>query len=212
MAIIEDIASAIERGKKKEALPLLQQAIDEGIDPQVILKDALIAPMDIVGEKFSNNEIFIPEMLIAARAMAACTDILKPHLAADGAEPAGYGMIATVAGDMHDIGKNLVRMMLEGKGFEMADLGVDVADEAICDYLREHPECKLVCLSALLTTTMPSLASAVKSIKDAGLDEGRTIFVGGAPVTQEFADEIGADYYTVDAGACAAKAAEVMLG
>ena len=168
--------------------------------------------MDYVGEKFSAGELFVPEMLVAARTMAACTEVLKPRLSAAGAEPAGYGMIATVAGDMHDIGKNLVRMMLEGKGFEMADLGVDVSNEAICDYLREHPECRLVCLSALLTVTMPALADAVKAIKDAGLDDGRTIFVGGAPVTQAFCDEIGADYYTVDAGACAAKAAEVMLG
>ena len=212
MSTLEELKQMVIKGKKKKAVPLVEQCLEEGIAPQQILDDGLIAALDYVGEKFSAGELFVPEMLVAARTMAACTEVLKPRLSAAGAEPAGYGMIATVAGDMHDIGKNLVRMMLEGKGFEMADLGVDVSNEAICDYLREHPECKLVCLSALLTVTMPALAGAVKAIKDAGLDDGRTIFVGGAPVTQAFCDEIGADYYTVDAGACAAKAAEVMLG
>ena len=201
MSTLEELKQMVIKGKKKKAVPLVEQCLEEGIAPQQILDDGLIAALDYVGEKFSAGELFVPEMLVAARTMAACTEVLKPRLSAAGAEPAGSGMIATVAGDMHDIGKNLVRMMLEGKGFEMADLGVDVSNEAICDYLREHPECKLVCLSALLTVTMPALADAVKAIKDAGLDDGRTIFVGGAPVTQAFCDEIGADYYTVDAGA-----------
>ncbi len=209
MSTMDELKTAVENGKKKVAVPLVEQALQEGIPAQTILDDALIGAMDIVGDKFSKNEIFVPEMLVAARTMSACTEVLKPYLAEGGSEPVGIGMIATVQGDMHDIGKNLVRLMLEGKGFEMADLGVDVPAETIVTYIQEHPETKLICLSALLTTTMPALEDAVKAIKDAGLDEGRVIFVGGAPVTQEFADKIGADYYTDDAGSCAAKAAEV---
>ena len=210
MAVIEDLASAVERGKKKEALPLLQQAIDEGIDPQTILADGLIAPMDVVGEKFSNNEIFIPEMLVAARTMAACTEVLKPLLAEDSAAGMGKIVIGTVAGDMHDIGKNLVKMMLEGKGFEVTDLGVDVAADVFVNFVKENPDTKIICLSALLTTTMPAMADTVKALDEAGLHEGRKIMVGGAPVTQAFADEIGADVYTVDAGSCAAEAAKLV--
>ena len=210
MSTVEDLREWVIKGKKKKALPLVEQALAEGVSAQEILNDGLIAALDVVGAKFSAGELFVPEMLVAARTMAACTEVLKPSLAEAGAEPLGYGVIATVAGDMHDIGKNLVRMMLESKGFEMEDLGVDVSKETVVEYLREHPECKLVTLSALLTVTMPSLAETVKAIDEAGRHEGRTIFVGGAPITQEFADEIGADYYTVDAGECAAKAAEVM--
>ena len=210
MSTLEDLSSAVERGKKKEALPLLQQCIDEGVDAKEILNEGLIPALDRVGERFSKGEAFVPEMLVAARAMGACTDVLKPYLAEAGSEPLGHGMIATVAGDMHDIGKNLVRMMLESNGFEIEDLGVDVPAEKITGYLTEHPECKIVCLSALLTTTMPALEASVAAIKEAGLDEGRAIMVGGAPVTQEFADKIGADAYTADASACAAKAAELI--
>ena len=210
MAVIEDLASAVERGKKKEALLLLQQAIDEGIDPQVILKDGLIAPMDVVGDKFSRNEIFIPEMLVAARAMAACTDVLKPLLAGDDASNLGKIVIGTVAGDMHDIGKNLVKMMLEGKGFEVTDLGVDVPAEKFVEFVKENPDTKIVCISALLTTTMPAMADTVKALDEAGLHEGRFFMVGGAPITQAFADEIGADVYTNDAGSCAVEAAKLV--
>lgn len=207
MSTMEELKEAVERGKKKVAVPLVEQALAEGVPAQEILDDALISAMDVVGDKFSKNEIFVPEMLVAAKTMGACTEILKPHLAEGGSEPVGKGMIATVKGDMHDIGKNLVRLMLEGKGFEMADLGVDVPADQIVQYLKDNPDTKLVCLSALLTTTMPALAEAVQAIDDAGEHEGRVIMVGGAPVTQEFADKIGADYYTSDAGACAAKAA-----
>ena len=210
MATIDDLKSAIERGKKKEAVPLVQQALDEGIDAQVILNDGLISAMDVVGDKFSRNEIFVPEMLVAARAMSACTDILKPILASEGSEPLGKGVIGTVSGDMHDIGKNLVKMMLESKGFEMKDLGVDVPAETFVEYVKENPDCKLVCVSSLLTTTMAAMADTVKALDDAGLRDKVIVFVGGAPITQGFAEEIGADYYTQDAGSCAAKAAEVI--
>lgn len=210
MTTMEELKDAVEHGKRKVAVPLVEQALEEGIPAQEILDDALISAMDVVGDKFSKNEIFVPEMLVAAKTMGACTEILKPYLAESGSEPIGKGVIATVKGDMHDIGKNLVRLMLEGKGFEMTDLGVDVPSEEVVTYLKDNPDTKLVCLSALLTTTMPALEEAVAAIKDAGEDEGRIIMVGGAPVTQEFSDKIGADYYTPDAGACAAKAAEAI--
>ena len=176
MATLDDLKAAVEGGKRKEAVPLCQQAIDEGVDPQVILNDGLIAAMDVVGEKFSKNELFVPAMLMAA----------------------------------HDIGKNLVKMMLESKGFEMEDLGVDVPAQVFVDYLKDNPDVKLCCLSALLTTTMPAMADTVKAIQDAGLHDNVVVFVGGAPISQEFCDQIGADYYTRDAGECAAKAAEVV--
>ena len=168
----------------------------------------MIAAMDVVGEKFSKGECFVPEMLVAARAMSAGTDVLKPAMAAGGTEPLGHAVIGTVKGDMHDIGKNLVRMMIEGKGVEIDDLGVDVPPEKFVEYVNEHPECKVVCLSALLTTTMPALDETIKALVDAGLRDNIKIMVGGAPVTQEFADEIGADAYTPDAGAAAEKIAE----
>ncbi len=209
MAILDDLREKTIKGKRKETGPLVQQALDEGMDPQVIL-DAMIEAMGIIGERFTRGECFVPEMLVAARAMTAGTDVLKPAMAAGGTEPLGYCVIGTVAGDMHDIGKNLVRMMIEGKGIEVTDLGVDVAPEAFVDHLSAHPECKLVALSALLTTTMPSVDATVKAIVDAGLRDQVKIMIGGAPVTQEFCDEIGADAYTPDAGAAAEKAAQLL--
>lgn len=207
MAIIDDISAAVQKGKKKEVGPLVQQAVDEGIDIQVILNEGLIDAMSVVGDKFSKNEIFVPEMLVAARAMSAGTDVLKPLLVEEGNEPLGHAVIGTVKGDMHDIGKNLVRMMIEGKGIEIDDLGVDVPTEKFVEYLKEHPECKVLCLSALLTTTMPMLPEVVEAIEAAGLRDQVKIMIGGAPVTQEYADEIGADAYTPDAGSAATVAA-----
>ena len=209
MSNLEDLRSAVERGKKKLALPALQACLDEGVDPQVILDEGLIAAMDVVGDKFSKNEVFVPEMLVAARTMAACTDVLKPILAGTGGGTSlGKAVIGTVAGDMHDIGKNLVRMLIEGKGVEVADLGVDVAPEKFVEYVGAHPECKVVCLSALLTTTMPAIDATIKALSEAGLRDQVKIMIGGAPVTQEFADEVGADAYTPDAGSAAAKIVE----
>ena len=208
MAILEDITDLIIRGKRKLIGASVQQALDEGMDPQEIL-DAMIEAMGIIGERFTKGECFVPEMLVAARAMTAGTDVLKPAMAAGGTEPLGYCVIGTVAGDMHDIGKNLVRMMIEGKGVEVTDLGVDVAPEAFVEHLSNHPECKLVALSALLTTTMPALDATVKAINEAGLRDQVKIMIGGAPVTQAFADEIGADAYTSDAAAAADKIAQI---
>jgi 5-methyltetrahydrofolate--homocysteine methyltransferase len=210
MAILDDISIAVQSGKKKDVEALAQQALDEGVAAQDILNGGLLAAMDIIGPKFKNNEIFVPEVLVAARAMNAGTAILKPVLAEAGTEPLGTAVIGTVKGDMHDIGKNLVRMMIEGKGIEIEDLGVDVDPQAFVAYLNEHEDVNLVALSALLTTTLPSLEESVKAIVDAGLHDRVKILVGGAPVTQEFADQIGADGYSPDAGSAAAKAAELI--
>ncbi len=210
MSIYEEISSAVQRGKKKEVKPLVQQAIDEGCDPNEILNEGLVAAMSIIGDKFSAGEVFVPEMLVAARAMSAGTEILKPYLMEAGAEPMGKAVIGTVKGDMHDIGKNLVRMMIESKGFEITDLGVDVAPEQFVSFLQEHEDIDIVCCSALLTTTMPEIAATVKAIEEAGLRDQVKIMVGGAPVTQAFCDEIGADAYTADAGAAAVKACELV--
>lgn len=210
MPLLEDISSAVQRGKKKEVAPLVQQAVDEDLEPVEILNKGLIEPMSIIGDKFSRNEVFVPEMLVAARAMSAGTAILKPLLAEEGAEPLGKAVIGTVKGDMHDIGKNLVRMMLEGKGIEVEDLGVDVAPETFVEYVQNHPDCQIVCCSALLTTTMPMIGEVVKALEEAGLRDRVKIMIGGAPVTQEFCDEIKADCYTSDAGTAAVAAAKIL--
>ena len=212
MTIYDDISSAVQRGKRKEVAPLVQQALDEGCDPVAILNEGLIPAMTIVGDKFSAGEAFVPEMLVAARAMSAGTEVLKPHLAEEGAEPVGKAVIGTVRGDMHDIGKNLVRMMIEGKGFEVTDLGVDVAPEQFVTFLQEHDDVDVVCCSALLTTTMPEIGATIRAIEEAGLRDKVKVMVGGAPVTQAFADEVGADAYTPDAGAAAVRAVELVRG
>jgi len=210
MAILDDISIAVQAGKKKDVEALVQQALDEGVSAKDILEGGLLAAMDIIGPKFKNNEIFVPEVLVAARAMNTGTALLKPHLAAAGTESRGKAVIGTVKGDMHDIGKNLVRMMIEGKGIEIEDLGVDVAPEVFVEYLKAHEDVTLVCFSALLTTTLPALEQSVKAIVDAGLHDRVKILVGGAPVTAEYAEQIGADGYSPDAGSAAAKAAELI--
>ena len=210
MTILEDISSAVQRGKKKEVKPLVQQALDEGMEPTVILNEGLVPAMDIIGDKFSAGEVFVPEMLVAARAMAAGTQILQPYLAEEGSEPIGKAVIGTVKGDMHDIGKNLVRMMIESKGFEVTDLGVDVGPEQFVSFLQEHEDTDIVCCSALLTTTMPAIQATIDAIKAACLRDSVKVMVGGAPITQAFADEVGADAYTADAGAAAVKAVELV--
>ncbi|MGI6221429.1 MAG: corrinoid protein [Coriobacteriales bacterium] len=209
MAVLDDINAAIQKGKKKLVVPLVQQAIDEGIDAKDIL-EALLDGFSVIGDAFRRDEVFVPEVLVAARAMNAGTALLKPLLEEAGAEPLGKACLGTVEGDMHDIGKNIVRMMVEGKGIEVEDLGIDVKAETFVDYVREHPDCHLVLASALLTTTMPKLSEVVKAFEDAGLRDQVKIMVGGAPVTQEFADQIGADAYTPDGGSCAIKAAEIL--
>ena len=170
----------------------------------------MIDAMAVVGDKFKNGEIFVPEMLVAARAMKKGVDVLKPHLASGATGSMGKLIIATVAGDLHDIGKNLVALMVESAGFEVIDLGVDVPAETFVKTIKENPDCKVVGASALLTTTMDSLRNTVKAMIDAGCKDQVKIMVGGAPITQAFADEIGADAYTPDAGAAAVKAKELV--
>lgn len=211
MSIINDISDALQRGKKKEVTKLVQQAIDEGIDATTILKDGLLSGMNIIGEKFKNDEVFVPEVLVAARAMNAGTALLKPLLSGDAAEPLGKACIGTVKGDMHDIGKNLVRMMIEGKGIEIIDLGVDVDPQDFVKCAIEN-DCSIICCSALLTTTMPMLGEVVKAAEEAGIRDKVTIMVGGAPVNQAFADSINADIYTEDAASAADAAATVFEG
>ena len=210
MSKIDEIIAAVEAGKAKIIGGLVQEAIDEGFDPTEILNKGMIDAMGVVGEKFKNNEIFVPEMLVAARAMKKGVEVLKPHLASGETGAAGKLVIGTVAGDLHDIGKNLVAMMLESAGFEVIDLGVDVPMEKFVETVKENPDTKIVALSALLTTTMPSLRDAVKALNEAEFRSNIKIMVGGAPITQEFADEIGADCYTPDA-ASAAQAAKTMV-
>jgi len=203
MSRIEEIALAVEEGKSKVIAGLVEEALAEGISAEEILNDAMINAMGVVGERFKNNEIFVPEMLIAARAMKKGVEVLKPHLSASGVEPLGKVIIGTVVGDLHDIGKNLVAMMIEGAGFEVIDLGVDVPPERFVEAIKENPDVEIVALSSLLTTTMPALKETIDAIEEAGVREGIKIMVGGAPVSQAHADSIGADGYAPDAASAA---------
>ena len=207
MATIQDVAKAVENGKAKLIQGLVQEALDAGIPASDILQEGMIGAMNVVGAKFQANEIFVPEMLVAAKTMKKGVEVLKPHLAGDAMGSMGKYILGTVAGDLHDIGKNLVGMMIESAGFEVIDLGVDVPAETFVETIKANPDCKIVGASALLTTTMDSLKNTVEVIKAANL--GVKIMVGGAPITQEFADQIGADAYTPDAGAAAVKAKEI---
>ena len=208
MSKIDEIALAVEGGKAKVVPGLVQEALDAGIAPMDILNQGLIDAMGVIGEKFKNNEIFVPEMLVAARAMKKGVEVVKPYLGDGSAATKGKMIIGTVQGDLHDIGKNLVLMMIESAGFEVIDLGVDVAPEKFVEGVAD-PEVKLVGCSALLTTTMPALRETVAMLNQLPNRSQFKIMVGGAPVTQEFAAEIGADIYTDDAAAAAeaAKAA-----
>lgn len=206
MAGIQEVYALVEKGKAKVIANAVQEALDAGCDPTEILNDGMIKAMDAVGEKFKNGEIFVPEMLVAARAMKKGVEVLKPHLATGAAGAAGKVIIGTVAGDLHDIGKNLVSMMLESAGFEVIDLGVDVPKEKFVEAYEANPDTKIICCSALLTTTMPALKDAVALINEASFRPNVKVMVGGAPITQAFADEIGADAYTEDAASCAKKA------
>ena len=206
---MQEISTKLQAGKAKEVKALVQQAIDEGIPAQTILTEGLLKGMDVVGEKFKNNEIFVPEVLVAARAMNMGVALLKPLLAAQGVKASGKVCIGTVQGDLHDIGKNLVKMMMEGKGLEVIDPGVDVAPEAFVQAAMEHGA-NLIGCSALLTTTMPVMGEVVKAAQAAGIRDKVKIMIGGAPVSQEFCDSIGADAYTPDAATAAIRACELL--
>jgi len=198
MGILNEMSELLQKGKAPAVKELVQKAIDEGISPKDILDEGLLSGMGIVGEKFKNNEVFVPEVLIAARAMNAGVEILKPHLAEAGVKASGTAVIGTVKGDLHDIGKNLVKLMLEGKGLNVIDLGVDVEADKFIDAAVEN-NAQVICCSALLTTTMGEMKSVVDAAVAKGVREKFKIMVGGAPVTQSFCESIGADCYTADA-------------
>jgi 5-methyltetrahydrofolate--homocysteine methyltransferase len=201
-AQFNEISELLQRGKAKDIVVSVQKVLDEGAAPSDILEKGLIAGMNIIGGKFKRGEVFVPEVLIAARAMNNATATLKPALLKAGITPAGKAIICTVKGDLHDIGKNLVKMMIEGNGVEVNDLGVDCDSQKVVESVRES-DAQVLCLSALLTTTMMAQKEVIDALKAAGLRDKVKIMVGGAPVTQSFADEIGADAYTADAASAA---------
>ena len=207
VAILNEISENLQKGKAKIVVELVQKALDEGISANDILNEGLLAGMGIIGEKFKNDEVYVPEVLVAARAMNKGAVLLKPHLAAAGVEATGKVVIGTVQGDLHDIGKNLVKMMLEGKGLEVIDLGADVAPKTFIQTAIDQ-NCKVICLSALLTTTMGVMEDVVKKAEEMGVRDQLKIMIGGAPVSAEFCAKIGADIYTPDAASAADVAVE----
>ena len=202
MAILDDLSMAIQKGRAKIVKELVPQALADGIPAKEILENGLLAGMNVIGEKFQKNEVYVPEVLIAARAMNAGTELLKSELAKEGVEPVGKACIGTVRGDLHDIGKNLVRMMFEGKGIEVIDLGIDVTPEMFVETAKKEG-CQIIACSALLTTTMSTMQEVVELAKTEGIRDNVKIMIGGAPVTQSFCDQIGADAYTPDAASAA---------
>ena len=209
MSKIQEVKTKVEEGKAKIVPGLVQEALDEGNKAEDILQ-AMVEAMSIVGNKFSAGEIFVPEMLVAAKAMSKGVEVLKPHLVSGSSSSLGTCIIGTVAGDLHDIGKNLVAMMIESAGFTVIDLGVDVPKEKFIQAVNQNEDVKLVACSGLLTTTMPAMKETVNALKTSGL-KGFKVIVGGAPVTLEFASEIGADGYAADAGGAAIKAKELVI-
>jgi len=207
---LQEIADCVIAGRFDDIEALVESALSDGVDPQTIVNDGLRSGMQVVGEKFKANEFFIPEVLIAARAMKAGMEVVKPHLAADSTDSLGTVVIGTVQGDLHDIGKNLVAMMLEGAGFQVIDLGADASPEAFVEAAREN-NAELVAMSALLTTTMPKMAETIRALNSADLDRTVRTMIGGAPVTQSYANEIGADAYAPEA-ASAVDAAKELVG
>ena len=205
--ILNEISVKLQEGRAKDVKALVQQAIDEGFSAQEILEKGLVDGMNVIGEKFRKNEVFVPEVLVAARAMNQGAQLLKPLLAAEGVQASGKVCIGTVQGDLHDIGKNLVKMMMEGKGLEVIDLGADVAPETFVE-TAQRENCQIIACSALLTTTMGEMANVVKQAEAAGIRDQIKIMIGGAPVTEAFCKQIGADAYTPDAASAADKALE----
>jgi len=209
MSILEEMAANLMKGKANDVKELVQKALDDGIEPGLILNEGLLAGMSVIGERFKNNEVYVPEVLIAARAMKAGMVILQPKLASAGMKPIGIAIVGTVKGDLHDIGKNLVAMMLEGAGFKVIDVGIDVAPEKYVQAAMESGA-QVIGVSALLTTTMTNMKAVVDAVKASDLADKVKVMIGGAPVTQAFCDEIGADGYAPDA-ASAADLAKTLL-
>jgi corrinoid protein of di/trimethylamine methyltransferase len=205
MSILEEISQNLQIGKAKVVKELVQKAIDEGLNAEVILKEGLLHGMGIIGEKFKRDEVYVPDVLIAARAMNAGSELLKPLLASSGVKATGKVVLGTVAGDLHDIGKNLVRMMMEGRGLEVIDIGIDVSSDKFVETAIKE-EAQVIALSALLTTTMGEMQKVVDAIVAAGIRGKVTIMVGGAPVTESFCKKIGADIYASDAASAAEEA------
>ncbi|HHX01305.1 MAG TPA: cobalamin-binding protein [Firmicutes bacterium] len=210
MQVLQAISQALQRGDVNGVRQGIATALGEGIEPKRILEEGMLSAMDIIGVKFKNNEIFVPEVLIAARAMNAGMEALKPKLVEAGIKPIGKVVIGTVKGDLHDIGKNMVRMMMEGAGFEVVDLGIDVAAERFVEAVQEHQP-DILGMSALLTTTMGEMKAVIDAVADAGLRDQVKIMVGGAPLTQSFADQIGADVYCKNAAEAASAAKQLVL-
>lgn len=210
MSIIQEISEYLQKGRAKNVKQLVQQALDEGIDAKTILDEGLLNGMMVIGGKFKRNEVFVPEVLVAARAMNAGVAILEPKLVEMGNEPVGKAVIGTVKGDLHDIGKNLVAMMLKGAGLEVCDLGVDVEPTAFIEKAEEIGA-DVIGMSALLTTTMTGMEDVINLLKEKGLRDKYIVMVGGAPVNDSFASEIGADYYTPDAATAAEQAKQAIL-
>jgi corrinoid protein of di/trimethylamine methyltransferase len=208
MVMMEEISQVLQQGRAKDLKELVQNALNEGVDSGTILDQGLLAGMSVIGVKFKNNEIFVPDVLIAARAMNAGVEVLKPYLVANGVQSIGKVILGTVRGDHHDIGKNLVRVMMEGKGLEVIDLGVDVPAERFIAAVQESGA-RIIACSALLTTTMMEMEKVVRAIETAGLREQVKIMVGGAPVTESFSRSIGADIYRADATSAAEAAVEL---
>jgi 5-methyltetrahydrofolate--homocysteine methyltransferase len=209
MADLKAIAESLIKGQAPKVKELVQKALDEKVAPEKILQEGMLAGMDVVGKKFKANEFYIPEVLIAARAMHAGMDILKPLLGKKEVEGTGKVAIGTVKGDLHDIGKNLVGMMLEGAGFEVIDLGIDVSPDKFVETVKEKNP-RIIGMSALLTTTMPSMKDTIDAIKSAGLKDKVKVMIGGAPITQNYADEIGADGYASDAASAVDSARKLL--
>ena len=210
MAIIEEISELLQKGRVKNVKALVQQAVDEGYDPKVILNDGLLAGMAVVGGRFKREEIFVPDVLISARAMNVGLEILEPLLVEVGNEAVGKIVIGTVKGDLHDIGKNLTAVMFKGAGFEGYDLGVDVSAETFIEK-AEEVGADVIGMSALLSTTMDNMREVIELLKEKGLRDKYIVMIGGAPITDEFAQEIGADYYTPDAASAAEVAKKCVL-
>ena len=209
MSLLEEMSALLQRGRTPKVKELVTQALAEGIAPQVILEEGLLSGMSIVGEKFKRNEVFVPEVLVAARAMNAGMAILEPKLIEIGNEPIGKAVIGTVKGDLHDIGKNLVVMMYKGAGFEVIDLGVDV-EPATFIAKAEEVGADVIGMSALLTTTMQNMKETIDLLNEKGLRDKYIVMIGGAPINDSFAEEIGADFYTSDAASAAEVAKEAV--
>jgi len=211
MADLKQLYDAVVNGDAKATYALTQQAIQEGVDPLKLVNEFMIPAMDEVGRRFESNEYFVPELLISARAMKASLDIIRPLLIARGDKPAGTVAIGTVKGDLHDIGKNLVASLLEGGGFEVIDLGVNVPPEKFIQTVKEK-NANIIAMSALLTTTMPAMRSTIEALKQAGVRDQVKVLIGGAPITQKYADEIGADGYSENAVGAVALAKKAVAG